>query len=626
MSINTLKNENRNIDLKKTENRGSFLSIYMINEENFLEFSNNKILQIITKILIFKKVTITEKFENIKEDSRFKKLEPHYLSRIFKKIVNILNKRSNKTSLNPHERKFIKHITRNLITERGKLNKNEALKIIRTKLFLNTALLNEEIIKILNSIELRIIDLEKYSIPKYILPKNSNMYLIEKKNNHLLGVGPKFIHINSHVLFFNKYRIFGLGLLHSISKEGVINNFYKIIPFLIITNDNAIHTEDLLDCEFPVKNVPFCVINPEESEYILNQISEVKEFVSLGGRLVGDQLMKKSTNSILWYNLNYDSLLDMFEKRILVYGTPSSGKSILGVQILRYLGSKKRKLIAIAPNNPNLAKLGLQLKNIGSSNPKWNLDNIGEKYIQMYGCSKLERYSMITLGENYFMPDIEMLNKKTIISLINEVTDLVQIKNLLALEMVDNSIVDILQKASNETLLDEDDFQQNQIKTVKRVANILLKWQKIGKKINLKKRIFHSDILSLGFYVNSDLFLPELNYVLLAEIFYNSQPCFDIKQDGFFLMVDEIPLLMTSDGVLIKGKNIGRLFTQISKQGRNMGILLGCIIQDYNSKIQRNFLPDTLEDYCTFHLEVKHKRRILKLNRENILIPPITNI
>ncbi len=60
MSINTLKNENRNIDLKKTENRESFLSIYMINEVNFLEFSNNKILQIITKILIFKKGTITK--------------------------------------------------------------------------------------------------------------------------------------------------------------------------------------------------------------------------------------------------------------------------------------------------------------------------------------------------------------------------------------------------------------------------------------------------------------------------------------------------------------------------------------------------------------------------------------
>jgi len=91
-------------------------------------------------------------------------------------------------------------------------------------------------------------------------------------------------------------------------------------------------------------------------------------------------------------------------------------------------------------------------------------------------------------------------------------------------------------------------------------------------------------------------------------------------------MVDEIPLLASTDGVLIKGKNIGQIFTQINKQGRNMGILLGNIIQDYTSKIQHQFLPQVLEEYCVFHLNVKNKRRIIKRNNELILIPPVTNI
>lgn len=612
------------LSYEKEEN--TYLSISMITENNCLEFSNNKLIQILTKFIIFKRGTLKEKLESIKEDPRFKNYDNSLLLNIFKKLINTLNARKTKVNLNPDEKKFAYHIALNLITKKGKLNRNEVLKIIKTKLFLNTSNLDSEIFKIINSVKERVIVLDKFSIPKYLLPKKSSMYLIEKNKNFLLGLGPKYLHINSHILFFNKTKIFGLGIIHSINKEGIINNTYKILPLVIITNDNFVHIEDLSECEFPIKNIPFSVITAEENENIISQLIGVKDFISLGARLVGNQVVKKTSNSILWYNLNYESLLDMFEKRLVIYGTPSSGKSILGIQILRYIGNKKRKVIAIAPNNPNLAKFGLPLKNIGPSNPKWDLENIGVKYLNKYGNSKLENYTLITLGEDFFMPDIENLSKKTILSLINEVTGSVQIKNIIALEMVDYNILEILKMAADETLLKQEDFQQNQIKALKRVAKILLKWQKIGNKINLKEKIFSNEILSLGFFIDSNLFLPELVYILMAEIFYNSKPCFDIKQDGLFLMIDEVPLLMSEEGVLIKGKHLGRIFAQINKQGRNMGILLSCIIQDYNKKIQNYFLPNSLEEYCIFHLNVKNKRRVIKINKEFILIPPVTNI
>lgn len=604
----------------------SFLPLTKMNEFNCLEFSNNKIIQILTKIIIFKRGTMVDKFEEIKIDTRFSNYEHSFLLNLLRRIESVLKEREKKTGLNPEEEKFIIHLVLNLINNKGRLNKNEALKIIKTKLFLNTSKFDSNIFKIINSIKERKISLDKYAIPKFILPKETGMYLIEKKNEFLLGLGPKFLNINSHILFFNEQKLFGIGLIHSINKEGIINNHYNILPFLVITNDNVIHSQDLDECVYPVKNIPFCVITYEQSESIIRQITGTKEYVTLGARLVGDQLLKKSSNSLLWYNLSYAELLDMFEKRLIIYGTPSSGKSILGIQILRFLSNKNRRVISISPNNPNLSKFGLSLKSIGVSNPKWDLEDLGSKYIKKYGKEKLESFSQITLGEEFFMPNIENLNKKTIIALINEVTGSVQVKNIIALEMVDRSLLEILNMAIDETLLDPDDFQQNQIKTVKRIANILLKWQSIGNKINIKELLISKDKTSLGFYINSELFLPELVFIILAEIFYNSKPCFDIKSDGFFLMIDEIPLLMTSDGVLIKGKNIGRIFTQINKQGRNMGILLGSIIQDYTRNIQKHFLPLNLNDYSKLHLFVKNKRRIIKINNEIILIPPVTNI
>lgn len=604
----------------------SFMLLSSINILNCLEFSNNTYIQIIAKSVIYKRGISKEKIKTIFEDPRFKSFDQNFLSSLFNKVEHVINARKSKHTLSVEEVNFIKHIALNLINERGTINKNEALKLIKTKLFLDSSKFNPHIFRILNTVNERNIDLSKFQIPNYILPRKGNMYLVERKNQFILAIGPKFLNVNSHVLFFNMKKIFGIGLIYSIAKEGIISNNYSILPIAIITNDNVIHSDDLHECEYPVKNVPFCIISHEDSEILLKQLLNVHEFISIGARLVGDKLLKKTTNSILWYDLSLEELLDMFEKRLILKGPPSSGKSILGIQILRYLAMKNRKVIAIAPNNPNLAKFGLKLKNIGVSNPKWDLDNFSKEYLRKYGDKQINNYSLITLGENYFMPDIETLNKKTIINLINEVTGSVQIKNMIALEMVNRSILEILQMAVNETLLDPDDFQHNQIKTLRRVASILLKWQDVGKKINLRENIHSNDNNSLGFYINSELFLPELTYILLAEIFFNSSPCFDIKRDGFFLMVDEIPLLASTDGVLIKGRNIGQIITQINKQGRNMGILLGNIIQDYTSKIQNQFLPQTLEEYCVFHLDVKNKRRIIKRNHELILIPPITNI
>ena len=163
----------------------------------------------------------------------------------------------------------------------------------------------------------------------------------------------------------------------------------------------------------------------------------------------------------------------MFEKRLIILGPPSAGKSIFGVHLLRFLANKKRKVIAIAPSNPNLAKFGLPLKSIGANNPNWDLDNISLKYLNKYKCDKLDNFCQIVLGEHDFMPDIEKLSKKTILSLINEVTGSVQMKNIIALELVNHSIIDVLQMAHDETLIKDEDFQQNQIKALKRVATIL---------------------------------------------------------------------------------------------------------------------------------------------------------
>ena len=602
-----------------------FLPISSINQFNCLEFSSNKIIHLLVKIIIFKRGTLREKYFSFIEDPRFSNYDQDTLYHIFTNIAKILETRKLKKKLNPDEEKFIYHIALNLINENGKLNKNEVYKLIKAKLFLDTEKFDSKIFEILNSVKERTINPAFFSIPQFLLPNKSGMYLNERKNNFILATGYKYLNLNSHILFFHKRKVLGIGFIHSIYKEGVINNIYRILPMVIISNDNAVHTEGLEECEYPVKNVPFCVITYIESENILDFLQNTKEYLSIGARLVGDQLLKKDKNSILWYNVSYETLLDMFEKRLIIYGSPSSGKSILSVQILRYLVQKGRKVISIAPSNPNLSKFGLPLKSIGDSNPKWDLDNFSQKYLEKYDSSELVNFSQIRIGENYYMPDIEKLSKKTIISLINEVTGSVQIKNIIALEMVDRPILDILQLSKNEKLLDPEDFQQNQIKTLRRLANILLKWQSIGKKIDLKSEIFSNND-SIGFYIDSELFLPELVYITLTEIFFNSRPCFDIKNEGLFLMVDEIPLLMSSEGVLINGQNLGRIFNQINKQGRNMGILLGSIIQDYTRKIQSQFLPMSLEDYSTFHLIVKNKKRLIKINNEYIIIPPITNI
>ena len=604
----------------------SFHLISKIDDFNCLEYSNDAIIQLIIKIIIYKRGTIQEKFNKIKDDPRFKKYPQYTLLNIFKSILKVLEIRKNKELLNPEEKKYIRHIILNLITENGKLNKNEAYKIVKTKLFLNTSKFDTEIFEIINSVKERNINLKKFLIPKYLLPKKKTMFLIERKNEYILGSGPKYLNISNPVLFFNKKKIFGIGLIHSIFKEGEINNIYNILPITLVTNDNMVHAENINECEYPVKNVPFCVISHEDQEYISKKLIGDSDNIYLGPRVVGDQLLKSSSNSFVWYKLSYNSLLDMFEKRLILYGVPSSAKSILGVQLLRFLSKKHRKVIAVAPHNPNLAKFGLSLKSIGGSNPEWDLENFSLRYLNKYGGDQLDHYKFIELGEKNYMPDIQRLSKRTILAIINEVTESTQIKNIVALEMVNSSITEILEKASKEILLDLDDFQQNQIKALKRLANILLKWQSIGSKIDLKDFIFSKHIKSIGFYINSELFLPELTFILMAEIFFNSKPCFNIKGEGLFLMVDEIPLLMSMEGVLINGRYLGNLFRQINKQGRNMGILLGAITQDYTNKIQNHFLPQNLIDYSSFHLIIKNKKRFIKINNEYILVPPVTNI
>ena len=595
------------------------------NECNCLEFSNNQTIQILTKKIIYRRGFLNAKFDNIKQDQRFKNYDVNRLYQIFLNVVKVLERRKLKQFLTKEEKNYIYHITLNNLNENGKLNKNELFKIIKTKLFLDTPKFDSEIFKIINSVKERNIELKGFSVPKYLLPKKSGMYLIERKNEFILSLGPKYLNIGSHVLFYNKMKIFGIGFINSIYKEGIISNTYKILPILLVTNDNMVHMENINECEYPVKNVPFCVISYEESENIFKQFTSTADFISLGARLIGDKVLKKTSDSILWYDLSYESLLEMFEKRLIILGPPSAGKSILGVQLLRFLGNKKRKVIAIAPSNPNLAKFGLPLKSIGKNNPNWDLDNISLEYMNKYKSDKLDNFCQIVLGEHHYMPDIEKLSKKTILSLINEVTGSIQMKNIIALELVNHSIIEVLQMAHNETLIKEEDFQQNQIKALKRVATILLKWQNIGTKTNLKESIYSNDN-PLGFHIDSELFLPELVFILMAEVFYNAKPCFDIKSEGLFLMVDEIPLLMNSEGVLIKGQDLGRIFKQINKQGRNMGILLGCIIQSYSKKIQTQFLPQSLEEYHTLHLDVKNKKRIIKLNNEYILVPPVSNI
>lgn len=604
----------------------SFHFVSKIDEFNCMEYSNDDVIQLIVKTIIYKRGTIEEKFKILKEDPRIKKYSEYIFLNIFKRTLNVLEIRKKKKMLELEEKKYIRHIILNLITENGKLNKNEAFKIVKTKIFLDTPNFDAEIFKIINSVKERNIILAKFSIPTYLLPKKKSMYLIERKNEFILGSGPKYLNISSPVMFYNKKKIFGIGIIHSIFKEGIINNIYNILPINLITNDNMVHTEYIAECEYPVKNVPFCVISHEEQDFITKQLTGIIDHIYLGPRLVGDQLLKSSSDSFVWYKLSYESLLDMFEKRLILYGVPSSAKSILGVQFLRFLAMKDRKVIAIAPNNPNLAKFGLKLQSIGKSNPNWDLENISLKYLKKYGDAPVSNYDFIELGENNLMPDIETLNKRTVLTLINEVTESVQIKNIVALELVSNTITNVLRRASNESLLDPKDFQSNQVKALKRMANILLKWQSIGIKIDLKDEIFSDKNKSVGFYVNSELFLPELTYILMAEIFFNSEPCFDIKGEGLILMVDEIPLLMNLEGVLIKSQHLGNLFTQINKQGRNMGILLGSIIQDYTSKIQTNFLQQNLNDYSNFHLIIKNKKRLIKINNEYVLVPPVTNI
>lgn len=589
-----------------------------------MDYLNNADLQVIVKTLIHHPGPVSEKFQAVLNDPRFKNKSRDELIDKVRLVNQTLNARIHKQTLSIEEQLFVLHYTLNNVQENGCINKKELLKSLKAQLFIQSTLLDAQISGIMERVAEKRINPVSFGIPSYLLPKRKDSTLLEKKDGWIIAEGDKFLDINSHILFFEDRKIFGLGLVNTIEKEKIIKNIYKILPILVITNDNLVHHTELDRVEYMVKNVPFCSITPHDSQEIFNRLTKVTDKIILGGRLAGNKLMKANEHKILWYELSHHSLLDMFERRMVIMGPPSAGKSILAVQILRHLASRARKVISIAPRNPNIAKFGFPLVDIGPNNPSWNLEQIGSQYMELCADGQLQDYDFIVLGEQNLMPDVEKLSKQTILSLINDITDSVQMKNMIALELVDKSIMQVLLLAEKEALVDPGDFQQNQIKALKRLAKILLKWQEIGTKIDLKDVIFNQG-LSLGIHIDSELFLPELTYILLSEIYSNATPCFNIKQDGFVLMVDELPYLATVEGVMVKGIHLGRLFNQINKQGRNLGILLSGIIQDYNKKIENQFLPVSLDEYCVFELMVRDNKRIVLLNNELVLIPPVSN-
>ncbi|MFX0142084.1 MAG: hypothetical protein ACFFDN_51075, partial [Candidatus Hodarchaeota archaeon] len=209
------------------DNSRRYTLLSSINNLNCLEFSNNPYIQIIAKSIIFRTGSDKEKIEKILEDPRFESFDQMFLRSLFNKVKRVIDTRKSKNNLSVEEENFIKHIALNFINERGSINKNESLKLIKTNLFLNTFKFDSIIFRILNTVDTRNIDLSKLQIPNYILPKRGNMYLIERKNQFILATGPKFLNVNSHVLFFGIKKVFGIGLIHSINKEGIISNNYN---------------------------------------------------------------------------------------------------------------------------------------------------------------------------------------------------------------------------------------------------------------------------------------------------------------------------------------------------------------------------------------------------------------
>ncbi|KKM23215.1 hypothetical protein LCGC14_1617490, partial [marine sediment metagenome] len=69
------KNEKLGLKSVSVLDPPDFLPLTKINEFNCLEFSYNKIIQLLTKIIIFKRGTIVDKFEEIKIDPRFSNYE-----------------------------------------------------------------------------------------------------------------------------------------------------------------------------------------------------------------------------------------------------------------------------------------------------------------------------------------------------------------------------------------------------------------------------------------------------------------------------------------------------------------------------------------------------------------------
>jgi hypothetical protein len=307
-------------------------------------------------------------------------------------------------------------------------------------------------------------------------------------------------------------------------------------------------------------------------------------------------------------------------------GLPGSAKTTVANQILRQIAlTTELPIVALSPAAPNLAAFGGTPQAIKNSG--WNIQGVAESYIAQTLNKRLRDYEFITLSESTVMPALDDLHPQTLMEILATISRSPQIRAIWASRFADCSPADVLNRAAAGHLFDQNDgFEPQQARTAQRYASILRSMFSSSRRtVNLGRFLDREKMQHrcLGIYVpTNSAFVPELTFIVLAEIFNRAKNTYDPKRDGIVLALDEIPYLYETTGAVIPGSECVSLFGRMTLQGRNRGLLLMGLMQD--ERYLTYSFPGKVDDYPKYICSKQGEARLLSTPRTRVWIPPVS--
>jgi hypothetical protein len=482
-------------------------------------------------------------------------------------------------------------------------------------ILLSTRTHDREFSEIISLLRARhIIPFEWLGIDSRFKPRRKDFYIIEEKDGAFVAIAPSNSKPHGYVLGYSENKLLFLGYKDEIIKQEYTRNYHRIKLLYGRTPEGKIITK-LTNKEVICKNVPLEEISDSLAEEIKIKFLKSQDELYTGIALSGDTV-RKISGKVELEKMPYCEFLDDVQTRLVVAGSPGTGKTIFTNIIQWQVMNNKKYLtggvVTISKDVPHLTNVGCRFKSFADQNSQWDEENLSTEFVDTLKMTRSDIHKRIVISQDSLIPDINKLNKETILALVQNSSCSDQVK--VALKKCIEESDDVVQtlKDAQEGMLLGAEYTSSQDDAAKRLINSIIpaKYES-SEKIDLRKTLEENK--HIAFFIkglNADAFASMIMWEL-----YSSQKEKEISNpsiQGRLLVIDECQKFMRDEAF----KDI---FQRTVLDGRNFGICMITIFQNEREAEKSMGYPE-FKVYKTF---LENGKRKVSVNERVVLIPAI---